>query len=90
MVPDHLIFGYANVQNNSGSALKLDEEGIVLATGNSTTDTSKNITGLSTGLTGAKFTKESIGFATGSGSNINAVLMNNNGITIGSGSIDVT
>lgn len=90
MVPDHLIFGYANVQNNSGSALKLDEEGIVLATGNSTTDTSKNITGLSTGLTGAKFTKDSIGFATGSGSNINAVLMNNNGITIGSGSIDVT
>ena len=48
------------------------------------------VTGTSSGLVGAKFTKDSIGFATGSGNNINAILMNDNGITLGSGSIDVT
>jgi len=49
-----------------------------------------SITGTSSGLVGALFTKNSIGFATRSGNSINAILMNNNGITIGSGSIDVT
>ena len=91
MVPEHLIFGYSNIQKKIGSALQVDEAGIIMATGQAAaTDIAKNITGTSTGLTGAKFTKDSIGFATGSGSNINAILMNNNGITIGSGSIDVT
>ena len=91
MVPEHLIFGYSNIQKKTGSALQVDEAGIVMATGQAAaTDIAKNITGTSTGLTGAKFTKDSIGFATGSGSQISAILMNNNGITIGSGSIDVT
>ena len=48
------------------------------------------ITGTNAGLIGAQFTKDSIGFATGTGNNINAILMNTNGITIGSGSLDIT
>jgi hypothetical protein len=71
---------------------------LVIASGNIINSTDSNdlnkittgVTGTSTGLVGAKFTKDSIGFATGSGNNINAILMNGDGITIGSGSINVT
>ena len=49
-----------------------------------------NITGTSAGLVGAKLTKDSIGFATiDNQDTINAILMNDKGVTIGSG-VDVT
>lgn len=48
------------------------------------------VTGSANGLVGAEFTSEKIGFATSTKNGINAIVMNKKGITIGSGSIDVT
>ena len=48
------------------------------------------VTGTTGGLVGAKFTKESIGFATENNGSINAILMNDDGITVGSGNVNVT
>jgi hypothetical protein len=77
--------------------MKITDSYIVLGTGttvngsNASTKISTGITGTSSGLIGAKFTKDSIGFAVESENNITAILMNNtNGITIGSGSVNIT
>lgn len=93
---EHLILGYASITANGVSdAIFLDDTGILMATGSqidSTTSVEENldITGLSTGLIGAKFTQNSIGFATYSNNNVNAVLMDDAGITLGSGNVDIT
>ena len=92
---EHLILGFANTKNNSATAIEMTDQFVIIAAGNQlsgdqTTDAAKAVTGTSDSLIGAKFTKDSIGFATGSGANIQGFLINNNGITLGSGSIDVT
>lgn len=97
---EHLILGYANTKTNSATAIEMNEKFVIIAagdqiTGNTTTDDGKRITGTSEGLVGAKFTKDSIGFTTAYTENnttkYNALLMDGtNGITIGSGSINVT
>ena len=94
LLPTHLLFGVSN-SNSSTTAVKMTDSYVVLGVGSAINATTNNkiddgITGTSSGLIGAKFTKDSIGFATGSGNNINAILMNENGITIGSGSVNVT
>lgn len=97
---EHLILGYANTKTNSATAIEMNEKFVIIAagdqiTGNTTTDDGKRITGTAGGLVGAKFTKDSIGFTTAYTENnttkYNALLMDGtNGITIGSGSINVT
>jgi len=67
----------------------LTDEFVIIASGNNIsgnliTDKDINVTGLSSGLIGAKFTNSSMGFATQSGSIINAFIMNDNGLTMGS------
>ena len=48
------------------------------------------ITGLNTGLVGVKITNDSIGLAVRNNANMQAFLMNNDGISLASGSIDLT
>ena len=86
---EHLILGYNEVtyQNSSGSIIEFTKNDIVLGVG--TTDRTLNVTGISGGLIGAKFTKDSIGFAVTTNSITNAILMNSIGITLGSG-VNVT
>ena len=97
---EHLILGFANTQRGSASAIEMNEDYIIIATGdrlygNTNWDSNLNVTGKTTnnGLVGAKFTKESIGFATSTNGIINAFIMNNNGLTLGSqntnGAIDI-
>ena len=52
-------------------------------------DASLAVTGQTSGLVGVKLTKSSIGLATQSGNNINAILMNDKGVTIGSGNFNL-
>lgn len=93
---EHLILGFSTT--DTAQAIEMKNDYLVIASGNIINSTDSNVlnkintgvTGTSTGLVGAKFTKNSIGLATGSNNNINAILMNDDGITIGSGSIDVT
>ena len=94
--PERLILGVSSDSN--GTAAKFTEKYLVLAAGDiiaaneaSTNNEDKvnvGVTGTINGLTGAKFTKDSIGFATYDGSAINAILMNDKGITLGSGTVD--
>ena len=94
--PKRLILGVSSDSN--GTAAKFTEKYLVLAAGDiiaaneaSTNNEDKvnvGVTGTINGLTGAKLTKDSIGFATYDGSTINAVLMNDKGITLGSGTVD--
>ena len=123
--PDRLILGA--IDGSDGTTAKFTKDYLVIAAGSIIADSEladdgvvskqdKNlntfgITGLTTGLVGAKFTKDSIGFATINEQNIlddggvvigtkevlNAILMNNQGITLGSstlvnhaGGIDLT
>jgi len=67
----------------------MTQDYLLLGYGNAI-DGEKEITGTSRGLVGAKFTRESIGFAVQKNNAINAILMNGDGITIGAGNIDVT
>lgn len=94
--PKRLILGVSSDSN--GTAAKFTEKYLVLAAGdiiaaneastNNEDKVSVGVTGTINGLTGAKFTKDSIGFATYDGSTINAILMNDKGITLGSGAVD--
>ena len=92
--PQHIIFGVNN-QADSGSSVSITEDYVVIASGkviNTATNNSKIITGVTgtnTGLIGAKFTKNSIGMATLNNGIINALLINDGGITLGSGGIDL-
>ena len=92
---EHLILGYMNTNSGqTGNAIELDKDKIIIASGPATIGNA-DVTGTQGTLVGAKFTNSSIGFATSytdSNNSIkyNAILMNNQGITIGSGSIDVT
>ena len=89
LMPDYLILGVSNT-TDATTAIEMTKDYLVIGNGQTIngTDVSKiatGINGLSTGLIGAKFTKDSIGFATMSNNVVNAILMNNNGIVIGSG-----
>lgn len=100
---EHLLLGFANVTNQSldGSAIEMTDEYMVMAVGSRASVVSgggysyanKNVTGASGGLIGAKFTKESIGFATQGETlgTFNAIIMNSKGVTLGSddGGIDL-
>ena len=78
---DHLLLGFAGVAENdsSAAAVEIKSGSIVMAVG-STMDSSKDVTGQNGGLVGARFTRNSIGFATLR----NGVVLNDNGITLGS------
>ena len=101
----HLILGFMEVNKTSndstlGNVIEMTKEYMILASGSPLDGTSNDadlqITGLTPtssnhSLVGAKFTKDSIGFATYTSDTMNAVIMNDNGITIGSsdGGIDL-
>lgn len=91
LTSEHLILGYS--ENGATQAIEMKKEYLVIASGEIIKSSGNKITtgvnGTSTGLVGAKFTKDSIGFATSANNIINAILMNNDGITVGSG-VDVT
>ena len=85
LTPDHLLLG---VSNTTATAIEMTESQIVIAAGSA--NKNLDVNGTSDGLIGAKFTKNSIGFATSEAIDdnttiINAILMNEKGITIGSG-----
>ena len=88
--PDNILFGVTGY-NGATSAVKITKEFIVMGVGGAVDDNT-DVNGTYTGLIGAKFTKDSIGFATNTNNVINAILMNDKGITIGSGTngIDLT
>lgn len=89
LMPTYLLFGVSDGTN--GTAVKLTKDYFVLGAGASATENiaTGSITGITGGLTGLKITKDSFGLAmitSGSSGNVlNAVIMNNNGITLGSG-----
>ena len=90
--PDNILFGVTG-NDGAASAVKITKEFIVMGVGGAVDDNT-NVDGTYTGLIGAKFTKDSIGFATAakdSNNNniINAIIMNDKGITIGSGTEDL-
>lgn len=85
---EHLMFGYSNVQKNTSNstAIEMTDEYVLIAAGdNFQTMQGRSVTGMSNSLIGAKFTKDSIGMAVGSGNNIAAFIMNLNGLTMGHG-----
>lgn len=91
LMPDHLLFGVSNM-SDATTAIKMTTDYIVMGAGDAINGSGADgkialgIIGNSSGLIGAKFTKDSIGFATSANGVVNAILMNNNGITVGSGS----
>lgn len=88
MSEDHILFGYSNVQKNASNstAIEMTDEYVLIAAGdNFQTMQNRSVTGMSNSLIGAKFTKDSIGMAVGSGNNITAMVMNYNGLTFGNG-----
>ena len=98
---EHLILGFSDVGQNASTVIEMNHQYMIIAAGNAisgdSNDNNRNITGASTGLIGAKFTNESIGFATqhtNSQTNkttYNTILMNDDGISIASavGGIDL-
>jgi hypothetical protein len=60
---EHLILGYANTLSGSSNAIELDKDKIIIASGAATVGNGV-VTGATGGLIGARFTKNSIGFAT--------------------------
>ena len=121
---EHLILGFANINNDAATAVELTEQHVIIAAGgrldrkaweankaytsgdivvrnndyykcitSHTSDSSWDATkwkalevdGTTTGLVGARFTSDKIGLATESSGIVNAVIMNSNGVTIGSG-----
>ena len=100
---EHLILGFMEVNKTTGTignVIEMTKEYMILASGSPLSGTSSDanlqITGLTPtssnhSLVGAKFTKDFIGFATQTSNTMNAVIMNNNGVTIGSsdGGIDL-
>lgn len=94
----HLILGYAEVNKTSGTignAIEMTKDYMILASGsplsgNSNTDGNLEVSGLiptnsNNSLVGAKLTKSSIAFATQDSSTINAIIMNDKGVSIASG-----
>ena len=98
---EHLILGYSNIQKKASTAIELTDEYVIIAAGSTqfgqVQDRSQlEVTGQASSqnvnsLVGAMFTKESIGFATQTNNTINALIMNDNGLTLGStnGGIDL-
>ena len=78
---EHLMFGFNEVTKNSsdGSMMEFTKEYIVLGVG--ATNRALRVTGVSGGLTGVKITNQSIGMAVTNA----AILMDDNGVTVGSG-----
>ena len=90
--PDNILFGVTG-DDGAASAVKITKEFIVMGVGGAVDDDT-NVDGTYTGLIGAKFTKDSIGFATAAKDSqdndiINAIIMNDRGITLGSGTEDL-
>ena len=85
---EHLLFGFSNVKHNSAntSAIEMTEEHIIFAVGQGFENfASRDITGLNSGLTGVKITRDSIGMAVENGNALTAVIMNAHGFSVGSG-----
>lgn len=80
----HLIFGFNESSNTS--VVNIDKLGITIGVGKSATNAST--IGNAKGLIGARFTSNSIGFATKISNIFNAILMDGKGITVASGTID--
>lgn len=83
---EHLMFGFSNVQKNvsNSTAIEMKDEYIIIAAGDNFS--TGDVTGMAnSSLIGAKFTKDSIGLAVGSGADIAAAVINQNGITLGHG-----
>jgi hypothetical protein len=90
--PVHILFGVN--EGSQGTSVELTKNMILLGAGNVVNTNDKTainagITGITGGLIGAKLTGDSIGLATISNNVVNALLMNNNGITLASGGVDV-
>lgn len=90
--PERILMGIA-LDGNS-TVIRLKSEELIIAAGSQIINpitgediqTPVTVTGTSSGLVGARFTEDSIGLATKDTNNtINAILMNENGITIGGG-----
>ena len=94
LTSQHLILGYSTT--NNAQVIEMKNDYLVIASGNIINSTNANtlatintgVTGTSSGLIGAKFTKESIGLATQSGTSpniiYNAFIMNDKGLTLAS------
>jgi hypothetical protein len=82
---DHLLFGVSN--SNSGTAIKLTSEAMTLAVGTSGISSieTNGISGVTGGSTGIRITKDFFGIASISNNVMNAIIMNGNGVTLGSG-----
>jgi len=85
LVPTHLLLGVSNT--NGGTAIKMDTEAITLAAGSNAVENIENngISGVTGSLTGVQITKDFFGIAMNSSNVMNAIIMNSNGITLGSG-----
>ena len=85
--PTHILFGMNNSTNGSATAAEITEKHIIFTAGNainSLDGDNENIT-LNGSISGVKITKNSIGLATGTGTNRAAILLNSDGISLGAG-----
>lgn len=88
LTDSHLLFGFSNVKHGTANttAIEMTDEYMVFAAGTGfETYASRDVTGLGSGLTGAKITRSSIGLAVEDGNALTAMLMNAHGFTVGSG-----
>lgn len=82
---NYLLFGVSN--SNSGAAIKLTNEALTLAVGTSGVNNieTQGISGVTGGKTGVRITNEFFGIAATVNNVMNAVIINDRGITLGSG-----
>lgn len=88
LTDEHLLFGFSNVAHGTANstAIEMTDQYMVFAAGQGFDDlATREVTGLGTGLTGAKITRNSIGLAISDNGAITAMLMDQNGFTVGSG-----
>ena len=87
LTPGYLLFGVSN--GSDAGAIKITPSKLIIATGSGDNSVSAiettGISGLSSSLTGIQLTNNSLGIAVSSNSVVNAIIMNENGITLGSG-----
>lgn len=88
ITPTHILLGVANAANNNNTAIKMDDSQVIITAGASlSTVESSKITGVyvaNTKLTGIKITKDRFSMAILANNTLNAVIINSNGITLGS------
>ena len=87
LLPTHLLMGVSNTTGGT-TAIEMTDSYLVIAAGNQSR--TKEVTGTSSGLVGAKFQKNSIGLAVTTDGVTTAMLMDKNGFTVGSAGINVT